>query len=263
MEIREIMFSAKGDDPLNRKQHVHADRVEILQILSGSGSFLVDDTRYPITRGAILFIDSDSIHCSAPEENEPYVRNKVTVNKNQLLTLCELGGDTAEILDSLRYFVTDEPMLERISALFEELFKSREDSWHTLRLFSELLSLSIRSAKAEKNTPRIEDPILDYINRNLASSLTLEEIAEISHFSKYHFCRVFKQKTGMTPMQYVRLRRVSKAKELLAEGERSISEIAVICGYDNFGFFCRVFRSLTGMTPSKYRKNSQKASYDS
>ena len=258
MEIREIMFAAKGNDPLNRKQHIHADSVEVLQVLSGSGSFLVDDTRYPLRRGAILFIDSDSLHCSVPDEDEPYVRNKLTVNKNQLLTLCNLGNEDSEILDTLRYFTTDESMTERISAIFEELSRNRENPWRSLLLFSELLSLSIRSAKAEKETSRIDDPILDYINRNLASALTLEEIAEISHFSKYHFCRVFKQKTGMTPMQYVRLRRISRAKELLAQDSRSISEIAVVCGYDNFGFFCRVFRSLTGMTPSEYRKKFKK-----
>lgn len=260
MELREIMFSAKGNDPLSRKQHIHTDSVEVLQILSGSGSFLVDDTRYPIKRGAILFIDSASLHCSAPEEDEPYVRNKLTVNKNQLLTLCSLGNEGSEILESLRYFTTDEPMLERISAIFEELSRCREDPWRSLLLFSELLSLSIRSAKEEASPSRIEDPILDYINRNLDSPLTLEEIAAISHFSKYHFCRVFKQKTGMTPMQYVRLRRVSRAKELLVESDRSISEIAVICGYDNFGFFCRVFRSLTGMTPSDYRRHNEHSS---
>lgn len=250
MKIRETVYSHEGQDALNRKKHNHKDSVEIIQILSGDGNFLVDDTLYPLARGAVLIIDSNSLHCSIPSDAAPYIRNSLTVDKSQLLLLCSLADVDANEISKTRYTVTDEETLTRISSLFEAIhLLSADDNWQTLILLSEILSLCLNEKKAKNSN----DPMLSYINGNLDKNLSLEDIANAMHFSKYHFCRVFKQRTGMTPMSYIRLRRIAHAKDLLKNTDMSVSEVALACGYDNFSFFCQIFKNAEGMSPSAYR----------
>lgn len=72
----------------------------------------------------------------------------------------------------------------------------------------------------------------NYINQHYNEQLSLENIAEISGFSKFHFTRIFKQCMGMTFYEYLNQKRISKAEELLSTTSQSITEIAM-----NSGFF--------------------------
>ncbi|NJS10840.1 MAG: helix-turn-helix transcriptional regulator, partial [Microcoleus sp. CSU_2_2] len=70
--------------------------------------------------------------------------------------------------------------------------------------------------------------------------------------SSYHFCRLFKQSTGFSPHQYVIQQRVERAKQLLRQGQMSIGEIAIACGFSHQSHFNRHFKRLTGVTPKTW-----------
>lgn len=93
-----------------------------------------------------------------------------------------------------------------------------------------------------------------YIEENISKSLTLSEIARQANLSKYHFTRMFKRLTGFSPLEYVIIMRMHKAKKLLEENEISISGIAEEVGYLDLRNFDRRFKKHTGLTPSMYRK---------
>lgn len=93
-----------------------------------------------------------------------------------------------------------------------------------------------------------------YIEENLSKSLTLSEIAEQANLSKYHFTRIFKSLTGFSPLEYVIILRMHKAKKLLEENELHILGIAEEVGYLDLRNFDRRFKQHTGLTPSLYRK---------
>ncbi len=69
------------------------------------------------------------------------------------------------------------------------------------------------------------------------------------------FIRSLKQYTGMTPVQYIILIRIAKARTLLESTDYSINEIASIVGYDNPLYFSRIFKKHTGSSPANYRKH--------
>lgn len=95
---------------------------------------------------------------------------------------------------------------------------------------------------------------IEYINDNLENDLTLAELALVVQMSIYHFARLFKQSTGLTPHQYVINCRIERAKMLLVEKKLSIIEICEYVGFRSPSHFSALFRKLTTMTPKAYRE---------
>ena len=250
MLVRELTVEQKGSDPLNGVQHTMESCVELLQVLEGSGHFLMGGELFPLRRGVVLLIDSDCLHCSAPEETGEYVRNKVLLDRSALQSLSALAGEDWK---QGRFYLLGEEETEEVSRLIRHLGEL-DGGWETVRTLARILELCTGTRESRAARALENDPILDYINRHLDQPLSLEILAGETHFSKYYLCDLFRRKTGMTPMQYVRLLRISRAQRLLMSTSESISNIGLACGYDNFSFFSRVFRSVSGMSPSEYRK---------
>ncbi|WP_342733160.1 AraC family transcriptional regulator [Bradyrhizobium sp. B117] len=98
------------------------------------------------------------------------------------------------------------------------------------------------------------DRVLDYIDANLESDLSLESIATIACLSKYHFARAFRQAVGDPPHRYVSARRLERAKALLIRGDRSLVDIALSLRFSSQANFTRAFRQATGQAPGRYRQ---------
>jgi AraC family transcriptional regulator len=95
--------------------------------------------------------------------------------------------------------------------------------------------------------------VLEYISDRLENELTLAELANAVDISPYHFARLFKQSTGLTPHQYVINCRIERAKRLLSEKNLSIAEICEYVGFQSPSYFTALFRKHTAMTPKAYR----------
>jgi AraC family transcriptional regulator len=94
---------------------------------------------------------------------------------------------------------------------------------------------------------------IEYIYANLAADIRLADIAGAAGLSTFHFARVFRKTTGMTPHRYLIQARVGKVKELLRESELSLAAIADEAGFSDQSHMSKVFRSITGVTPKTFR----------
>lgn len=94
----------------------------------------------------------------------------------------------------------------------------------------------------------------DFINQHLLENITLERVAAVGGFSKYHFSRVFKLYMDITFYDYLNMKRVNKAKELLAySSHMSITDVAMNAGFSSLSSFNRNFKALNQCSPSEYR----------
>lgn len=94
---------------------------------------------------------------------------------------------------------------------------------------------------------------IEFIEAHYAEDLTLAEIAQAASASPSHFAHGFKQSTGFSPHQYLTHRRIERAKQLLAETDLPLVEIALTVGFPNQSHFATVFRKLCNATPRQYR----------
>jgi AraC family transcriptional regulator len=99
---------------------------------------------------------------------------------------------------------------------------------------------------------------IEFMHDNYERELALEEIASAAYLSEYHFARLFKQITGVTPHVYLANVRLEHARRLLSETSLSISQIASRVGYQSQSHFTKMFKSVTGVTPRTYRDSASR-----
>ena len=95
--------------------------------------------------------------------------------------------------------------------------------------------------------------VMAYIQSNLHRELRLAELSAVVHMSPYHFARLFKRATGVSPYRFVVHRRMDASIALLTTSTSSISSIARAVGFKTASHFATSFRRLTGVTPSAYQ----------
>jgi len=95
----------------------------------------------------------------------------------------------------------------------------------------------------------------DYVRDLLAEDISVEALAELVDLSPFHFSRVFKHATGMSPLQFVTRERISRAQQLIRETSSSLIEIALEVSYTSPSSFSKVFRRITGVTPTEFRSS--------
>jgi len=101
----------------------------------------------------------------------------------------------------------------------------------------------------------------DYIETNIEKPFTLEELANIANFSKFHFNRIFQGVVGETPFQFVLRLRLEKAATLISTNKaESITEIAMKCGFTDISIFSRNFKNYFDKTATQYRNEKSNLS---
>lgn len=95
----------------------------------------------------------------------------------------------------------------------------------------------------------------DYVAAQLAEEISIEALAELVELSSSHFAHVFKESTGMTPLQFVTRQRITRAQQLIRETSRNLIEVGLEVGYTSPSHFAQVFRRVVGVTPTEFRSS--------
>jgi YesN/AraC family two-component response regulator len=112
-----------------------------------------------------------------------------------------------------------------------------------------------RTARLSTECPPCVLRTIRYVEDHLVERISLDQLALHAGVSKYHFCRIFRQYTGMSPKSFVSFSKIKRARELLARRDLTISMIAAELGYRDCAIFDRLFKKLNGLTPTRYRHN--------
>lgn len=97
--------------------------------------------------------------------------------------------------------------------------------------------------------------VVDYINKNYALPLNLNDLSEIANMSKQGLILAFKRNMCKTPIEYLNYVRLQNSKELLKNTDNSVSAIAELCGFGNVYYFSNFFKKQIGISPNLFRKN--------
>lgn len=183
----------------------------------------------------------------------------------------EIDPDGVEVLNALN---ARDPKAERILTMFLEevgsgglgggLYARSLAGVLAVHLLREHSSLGGRDKRKVEREPegslsgRALKRATDYVGDNLAGEISLAEVAGAANLSERHFSRLFKASTGLSPHQYVIRQRVEKAKNLLAETDLPVVEVALLCGFAHQGHLARHFGRLIGTPPARFRRESRR-----
>lgn len=110
--------------------------------------------------------------------------------------------------------------------------------------------LSERNYTEKENIKRA----IDYLTEQYNQDFSLQDLARVANLSPYHFSRVFKHEVGKTPYEFLLDVKLEKARDLLKNSRKTITEICYSCGFNNLSHFTMVFKKKMGVSPSHYRK---------
>jgi len=96
--------------------------------------------------------------------------------------------------------------------------------------------------------------VVAYIDTHLASKIRVQDLTAVTKLSVSHFSRAFKTSFGVPPLEYVAVRRIELARELMLTTEESTCQIALACGLCDQSHFCKVFRRIVGASPNVWRR---------
>lgn len=164
--------------------------------------------------------------------------------------LRDLSAFTDPDLNWMMEKVRDEVMAKKASVLRVQGL-AQLIATHLARNYAEISTLASTGPSA---LPAFKlKQVTDWIEANLEAEFDLEQLAGQAGFSKFHFHRLFKQATGLSPAQYQRNARLEEARRRLRETGESIIGVAMDLGFQSASHFAQVFRRETGMSPSEFR----------
>ena len=150
---------------------------------------------------------------------------------------------------------------------FSEWYESRNPDYDIASMYTDILNFPIFDAN--RNVTYIVSIFIttrtyfgksdvarakEYLWNHWLDEFNLDHIAEAANMSRYHFARVFKKHTGMTPYGYYQDIKIQKIKDALRNQNLTITEAFACCGVEYCGSIAGVFKQKVGMTPSQYRK---------
>jgi len=155
--------------------------------------------------------------------------------------------------------------LQQILIRTAEEMQSREEAYRLVvqGMLTEFFALLLRGEVSDNRSSSVLaeniryysviDPALQKIHTDYHRKITIDELAAMCNVSKYHFCRIFRQATGQTAMQYLTGYRLMIADVMLNNTDKSIAEIAWDCGFTDESYFCRCYKKSEGNSPRQNR----------
>lgn len=122
-----------------------------------------------------------------------------------------------------------------------------------VRAHSSFQSLQLSPSPKGLSLRQIQQ-VSDYMRDNVDEEVRLDDLANLTSLSRFHFARAFRQATGMTPHEALVAQRMETAKRLLSDGDLSITQIALAVGYGTPSSFTAAFRKTVGVTPTVFRR---------
>lgn len=238
--------------------HIHNDTHEILYFVSGSVDYYVEGRRYPLKHGDLMLMRKGEAHYPLLNSNAVYERAVLNFDIPALGEMDPENRLTAPFFDRPLGKFNHYP-----AALFPDnhwlfyLEKMQECEMPTQRLcyLLPLLEEISRNFGILKNadTLAVEDRcsrIVKYINHHLLEDLSLSFLAEHFYLSKTHLNRVFRQSTGTTVWNYITVKRLFLARELINAGEPP-TKVCLSCGFRDYNTFYRAYRQHFGVSPKQ------------
>lgn len=121
------------------------------------------------------------------------------------------------------------------------------------QLEQQKLILDFDEEKADEYNEKF-GTVMKYIDTNYMYDITLDQLADVAGYSKYHFSRIFKQYNSMSYLQYINARRTRAAESLLLDPNMPVTEVAMRSGFKSLTTFNRIFKEIKHCTPSDFKK---------
>lgn len=246
--------------------HWHIE-YEVIRILKGTLTVTLDEKSFTAHSGDVIFVHSGILHSGIPDN---CVYQCLVFDMNLFL---KQNSVCAEYMQNIvhqkvmiyHHFTEKQPaVLEIINSIFDAIAR-REPGFEMILIgqFYHFFGLVFGNhyyleslPRARKDYKRILQlkQVLEYMEKNYANPITLQQLSDSVSMSPKYFCRFFSEMTHQTPMDYLNRQRIEQACYQLTTTDDSITEIAFGNGFNDLSYFIRMFKKYKGITPGRYKR---------
>ncbi len=259
----QVFFSTPFDENFICTAHWH-NHLEILLILAGSMAAYINSQKYLLGPSDMLIINSNDIHSTYINESITYILLQIpadfisrTLSNYSFIHFQEFfpASNTSTSCSSLRNYLLD----------MKKDYEKKEDGYelHFTSLLYQFLfclyknfSTKISPGENTKNNrdiKRIEE-IIRYVRLHYAEPITLSDAATAVCLSREYFCRLFKEYTGQTFLEYLNTYRIVRFYSDLVQTTDSITYLLEKNGITNYKVFMNLFKKTYHATPKQIRR---------
>lgn len=236
------------------------DYAELYYVVKGKAQLQIGQARTALETDDLLLLPPKTRRSLTPENGENF--------HYYLLGLAGIDFAAANATDKPYVLVKAGPEKMRFDFLFDLVFEEIEQRKASYQLITQnILQILIMGLfRRARNHPEFKQPgrslrecerAIRFMDENLSKPLTLDQLAELTHLSKFYLVHIFKREVGMTPIEYLNYRRIQESKRLLATTNHPIAKISEYLGFSNQSYFGRRFKEAVGMVPSAFRKKAR------
>ena len=260
---------ADSEDDWHSKLHEHPF-AEFFYVSQGEGLMLTPRNSIPLKKGDLTIVNARRLHSEARLEGKNFsyivlgaeglsLEKVLSPEKQDSGNLYNLYSESCIVIQS------GWQGSHLIGTLFEEILREARLAkpyysayCHTLMrlIILQILRLNgqtLQLKEEEKAGAQLEY-VRHYLDRHYARNISLDDLASLGYFNKYHLLRCFCEEYGKTPMRYLQERRLTMAETLLATTKYTLDEIAHQVGFSSASYFSQVYRRARGFTPGAYRR---------
>ena len=258
----ESITKSKYDSDWHSTLHTHPF-TELFYVVDGKGEFNIQGQRFPVKPNDFVIINPQVEHTelSSPDEPLEYIVLGIRGLSFSNLTPVSEGGHPFSFFN-LRDEQKD--ILRYLNAMVQEATSQQMSYELVCHKLLEILLIKIlrhqhfdlevgKQSKATKDISFIKH----YLETYYHESIQLEDLASMTHLSRFYISHSFKKEIGMSPMEYLIDIRIKESKILLRTTNYSISQVADIVGFTTPTYFSKQFRKSTGISPTDYREQFQ------
>ena len=244
--------------------HSH-DYYEIYFFADGSVKYYVENESYELKKGDVLIIPPGRLHRPVIEENIPYERYVLWIYNSYLISNSGING----FIQSINA-LADEKKAHLVSfdgseyEQFRKLLDNTLENYLSEDELSEYVSESCvilildklkkefsEISRAEPEQSDIIRRVISYLNEHFIDAPSLDELSAEFFVSKYYLSHRFKEYTKTTVHNYILMKKINLAKELLKSGTAP-QDVCESCGFSTYSNFYKAFVERTGISPKKY-----------
>lgn len=251
--------------------HWH-DEMELVVIHKGSGRVSVDFQTETVFAGDIVIILPGQLHSISGQDTQSMEYENILLRPSMLisgehdlcaknyilpLTNAELSTDTF-LTPALSYYPEISACIHEIDRLCSARptgYQLAVKGWLFQFLFYLVCHQKEQTSSTRSQTKHLEKMkrILSHIETHFSEPISIEEVADLTYYSKSYFMKFFKTCTGKGFTEYLNDYRLDHAARMLGTTDLSLLEIAAQSGFENLSYFNRMFKRKYGITPGKYR----------
>lgn len=263
------LFHLKDRKSSEFEFHYH-DFNKIILFISGDVSYIIEGKTYRLKPWDMLFVSSSEIHKPLISSGSTYERIVIWLKP---AFLKQYENKECNLLKCFETSYTQKSNVLRLGPeapkdikyiLLELEAASKSSEYGSIVLKEALfLQLMVHINRLYMNYPREQadiefdrqiEAVLEYINDNLESNLTIDALASRFFMSKYYLMHKFKLQTGYSIHNYILQKRLIWANSLIREG-KPILETSMVCGFGDYSNFVKAFKKMFGASPRNYYKN--------